>query len=146
MRIILILFAALLLGANPVSSAWASEAKPKAEADSNRTIEIQSVPAPVFMNGKLRNYIFLSVKLEMAKGQNVLAERERVHFVRDILVRNLHKTSIGKADKPDEIDEELTKKLVHASAAQVFGEKAVAAVTIVSADPLRQRQAIHRGG
>lgn len=145
MRAILPILIALSLFATLVSPAFAAGSKPKDGADSNRTIDIQSVPAPIFSNGKLQNYIFLSVKLEMAKGQNVLRDRERVHFVRDALVRNLHKTSIGKPDKSDEVDEALTMKIVQASAAHVYGEKAVAAVTIVSAEPLRQRQAI-RGG
>lgn len=141
MRKIFILLASLFLvaGLVPISSAFAAEGKAKAEADSNRTIDIQSVPAPVFKDGKLLNYIFLSVKLEMAKGQNVLGDRERVHFVRDAMVRNLHKTSIGKAGKFDEIDEAVALQIVRASAAQIFGDKAVSAVTITSAEPLRQR-------
>ncbi len=139
MRTLLLFFVSLFLFAAPLAPAHASGAKPKAEADSNRIIDIQSVPAPVFKDGKLLNYIFLTVKLEMAKGQNVLNDRERVHFVRDALVRNLHKTSIGKADRIDEVDEAVAIKVVLASAAQIFGDKAVTAVTIVSAEPLRQR-------
>lgn len=141
MRSILVFFlsAFLLLGPLGLSSAQASAGKAEAEADSNRSIEIQSVPAPIFKDGKLLNYIFLSVKLEMAKGQNVLSDRERVHFVRDALVRNLHKTSIGQADKFDEVDENVALQVVRASAAQIFGDKAVAGVLITSAEPLRQR-------
>lgn len=145
MRIFLLILISLFAFLAPIGPAWAEAAKAKEEADSNRTIDIQSVPAPIFANGKLNNYIFLTIKLEMAKGQNVLRQREQVHFVRDALIRNLHKTSVGKAGKPDELDEALAIQLIQASAAKVFGEKAVASVTIVSAEPLRQRQAI-RGG
>lgn len=139
MRSILVFFLSAFLLLGPLGLPIAQASEGKAEADSNRSIDIQSVPAPVFKDGKLLNYIFLSVKLEMAKGQNVLGDRERVHFVRDALVRNLHKTSIGKADKFDEVDESVALQVVRASAAQIFGDKAVAAVSINSAEPLRQR-------
>ena len=142
MRIIRLILISCFAFLAPIGPSWAEAAKAKEEADSNRTIDIQSVPAPIFANGKLNNYIFLTVKLEMAKGQNVLRQREQVHFVRDALVRNLHKTSVGKAGKSDELDEALAIQIVRASAAKVFGEKAVASVSIVSAEPLRQRQAI----
>lgn len=127
----LILSVLLLAGAGP---------PPKSGADDGaRAIEIASVPAPVFADGKLLNYFFVTVRVVVADGQNVVKLRERSHFVRDALVRRLHETSVAKAETFDQVDEPTLKAVVAAAAKQALGEKAVGGVEIIDAEPLRRR-------
>lgn len=107
--------------------------------DGSRAIEVASVPAPVFADGKLLNYFFITVHVVVADGQSVVKLRERAHFVRDALVRGLHATSIASAATFDQVDEATLKAVVAAAAKQALGEKAVGRVEIIHAEPLRRR-------
>jgi hypothetical protein len=123
---------ALLL--SPLSAARAAQ-----EDASARAIELSSIPAPVFSNGKLQNYFFVTVRVVVANGENVVKLRERSHFVRDAFVRRLHAASVGAPGRSDEINEKALLGAIEAAAKQVLGERAVARVEIVSAEPLRKQ-------
>jgi len=127
----LLLCVLLLTGAGPAPKAGAD--------DGSRAIEIASVPAPVFADGKLLNYFFVTVHVVVADGQSVVKLRERAHFVRDALVRRLHETSIASPATFDQVDEKTLKAVVAAAARQALGEKAVGRVEIIDAEPLRRR-------
>jgi len=142
---VLALFAALAAIAAPTRAQAAAGERPTArdkqikELNTARGMEVQSVPAPVFGDGRLYNYFFLNVRIVIADGQNLVRMRERVHFVRDALVRALHKTSVADPADMDTLNEELALQIVQAAAEEALGEKAVAGVEIVFAEPLHHR-------
>lgn len=139
MRFLAVLLLALTLPgfafATPTERPTAREKQLK-ELDTARGMEVASVPAPVFGDGKLYNYFFLNVRIEIAEGQNLVRMRERVQFVRDALVRGLHKTSVAKPSSMDVLDEEAALAVVRAAAEEALGKKAVSGVEITFAEPL----------
>lgn len=108
------------------------------ELNSARGMEVPSVPAPVFGDGKLYNYFFLNVRIEIAEGQDLVRTRERVHFVRDALIRALHKTSVAKPTTLDVLQEDVALAVIRAAAEEALGKKAVSGVEIVFAEPLHR--------
>jgi len=132
---------ALALAPAPVFAAGAKKADPKAgeeEFEVARAVEVGSVPAPVFDGRRLLNYFFLSVRVDMKEGENILRARERVHFFRDALVRGLHRRSVAAPQSFDVLDRAVALEVVKAAAAEAYGAGSIASVDVTSAESLRR--------
>ena len=70
------------------SAAGASETPATAEG---LALNIAGVGLPVIVGGRIRNYVFVTVKLYLGNGQTPEAMRARDPFFRDALVRTGHR-------------------------------------------------------
>lgn len=131
-----------LLGMGWASGALAAGAKPAAktdlEVDTARAVEVSSVPAPVFDERRLLNYFFVNVRVDIKEGENILRARERVHFLRDSLVRGFHRRSVASVDAYTELDREAALAVVRAAAEETYGADAIARVDVTFAESLRR--------
>jgi hypothetical protein len=137
MRIRLTLLAALLAAPFAFSAAPGKDDKKAAEVDV-RTIEQANVITPVVRNGRLVNYLFVTVKVELAQGGDVFKLKERAHFLRDSLIRASHRSALADPADPSKLNAAAAQAAFHAAAVEALGPKAVKAVTIVSVDSLRR--------
>lgn len=103
-----------------------------AEAGSGRTMDAPYLAVPVLRDGQLVNYLFVSVRFEIAPGVDLWRTRERAHFLRDALVRVCHSTQLASADDPNTLDQARALQVFRTTAAHVLGENAVGRVSIIS--------------
>src|SRR3569623_1276651 len=93
----IVLVAGLLAG-----PAAASEGKAKAAAP---TVLMSPVALPVIVDGRLANYIYVTLRLNLGPKVDPATMREKEPFFRDALVRAAHRTALWRAGDPNVLDE-----------------------------------------
>ena len=80
---------------------WRKE-KAKTEegaATSARSMDAPYLAVPVVRDGQLVNYLFVSIRIEIAPGVDLWRTRERAHFLRDALVRASHANELADPER-----------------------------------------------
>src|SRR5260221_119629 len=121
-RLILPLLAAAAL-ATPVLAA-----EEKKNDDNGLYVDLAQTGLPVIQDGRLGNYVFVHVRLNLAPGSNPVQLRTREPFFRDALVRAAHRTPFVIAGEPNKLDEAALKRTMMVEAAKIAGPRAVASV------------------
>lgn len=103
-----------------------------AAAGSARSMDAPYLAVPVVRDGQLVNYLFVSVRFEIAQGVDLWQTREQAHFVRDALVRAGHAHDLASPDDTDTLNQTRAIEVFRAAAARVLGERAISRVSIVS--------------
>ncbi|MDX2277037.1 MAG: hypothetical protein NW206_16420 [Hyphomonadaceae bacterium] len=116
-----------LAAANPPAEKGSGEA-----AASGRTMDAPYLAVPVVRDGRLANYLFVSVRFEIAQGVDLWRTREQAQFLRDALVRAAHANQLAMANDPNRLDDARAIQVFRAAAVQVLGERAVGRVTILA--------------
>lgn len=117
---------ACLLGARALASESATPSKPDLAY-----VDISAVPLPIAADGRLINYIFAQVRVNLKPSANILKLREKEPFLRDALIRAAHTTPFTAADSYAHLDEAKLKAAVLVSAREILGASNVAGVTIM---------------
>lgn len=97
-----------------------------------RSMDAPYLAVPVVRDGQLMNYLFVSIRIEIANGVDLWRTREQAHFLRDALIRACHANQLASADDPNALDEARALPVFRAAAVQALGERAVGRITIVS--------------
>ncbi len=113
-----------------------------AAAESGRTMDAAYIAVPVVREGRLVNYLFVTLRIEIAPGVDLWRTRERAHFLRDALVRAAHQRPIAHATRDDQLDNSAALAAFRAAAQEALGAQAVRTVTIVSTYSSRQTAAL----
>lgn len=126
----------LLAGLANASGSPAKE-KGKAEegeeaATSSRSMDAPYLAVPVMRDGVLVNYLFVSIRIEIAQGVDLWQTREKAHFLRDALVRASHANDLSDPQNNNALNEARAIQVYRAAAAQALGAQAVAGVSIVA--------------
>ncbi|UPT64761.1 MAG: hypothetical protein M0D54_09835 [Hyphomonadaceae bacterium JAD_PAG50586_4] len=87
---------------------------------------------PVMRDGVLVNYLFVSIRIEIAQGVDLWQTREKAHFLRDALVRASHANDLSDPQNNNALNEARAIQVYRAAAAQALGAQAVAGVSIVA--------------
>ena len=90
----------LMLNALPAAALAADP-----QADKPATLQLAPVAMPIVVDGRLINYVFVTVKLTLAKGADGAAVREKEPFLRDALVRAAHHQPFVLASDYTKVDE-----------------------------------------
>lgn len=99
---------------------------------SARSMDAPYLAVPVVRDGQLLNYLFVSIRVEIAPGVDLWQTREKAHLLRDALVRASHANSLADARDNNLLDQARAIQVYRAVATQVLGERAVGPVTIIS--------------
>jgi len=97
-----------------------------------RSMDAPYLAVPVVRNGQLVNYLFVSIRIEIAPGVDLWRTREKAQFVRDALVRAAHSNQLADANDPNLLDQAHAIAVFRATAQQVLGDQAVGRVSIIS--------------
>jgi hypothetical protein len=100
--------------------------------DVTRTMDAPYLAVPVVREGRLVNYLFVSIRIQIAPGVDLWRTRERAQFLRDALVRASHANALADPNNTNALNEPLAIQVYRAAAAQALGAQAVAGVSIVS--------------
>ena len=89
-----------------------------------------SLVAPVVVNGELDHYVFLSVTLELTDPAHKKLMLDKVPYLQDAFLRDVHQVSIAKENDPTVVDDAgLRERLLRVSAT-VVGEQVVKAIEL----------------
>jgi len=126
MRTILTGLVCLLLS----SPAMAAENKSK-EAVDVQFVNISPVALPIVVNGQLVNFVFVSLKLNLAPSVSVGSVRDKEPYFRDALVRTAYRQPFVVPTNYTQIDVPALKSRMMAEAARIAGPGVVVSVELV---------------
>ncbi|MDQ1153518.1 hypothetical protein [Brevundimonas sp. SORGH_AS_0993] len=101
-------------------------------------LSIPGLGLPVIEGGRLRNYVFVSMKLILGAGKTVEQMRSKEAFFRDALVRAAHRTPFTVPGDWTRLDERALSNALIAAADGISGRGSVARVQILSQAPRRR--------
>ena len=102
------------------------------------------VGLPIIAGGRLRNYVFVSLRLHLGGSATPETMRAKEAYLRDALVRAGHRTPFVVADDWTRIDPVALSASLIRSAATIAGRGSVTRVEIVSQAP-RRRTGVQTG-
>ena len=123
--------------ASAVSSASQASSSDKAPA-APAALSIAGVGLPVIEGGRLRNYVFVSLRLVLGAGKTVEQMRLKEAFFRDALVKAAHKTPFTVPGDWTRLDEGRLSASLAAAANGISGRGSVTRVEIVAQNPRRR--------
>lgn len=126
--------AAALILALASAPALASEPKSKTE-ESGQYVAVSPVGLPVVVGGKVINYVFVTVRIDLSPSANAAKLREREPYFRDALVRAGNRTPFTLASDYTKIDEARLIAAMTRDAAAIAGPGAVRGVKVVNQAP-----------
>ena len=126
----------------PVAVATAASAEEKPAGGG--VLAIAGVGLPVISGGRIRNYIFVSLRLHLGGSVTPEAIRPKEAFFRDALVRAAHRTPFVVPNDWTVIDGAAVSASLMRSAVSIAGRGAITRVEIVSQAP-RTRSVTQRG-
>ena len=107
-------------------------------APSGASLSIAGVGLPVIAGGRIRNYVFVSLRLHLGGSATPETMRPKEAFLRDALVRAGHRTPFTVPDDWTRIDAAALSASLLRSAATICGRGAVTRVEVVSQAPRRR--------
>ena len=127
----------LILALTATSSAFAAEKKDDKgkEPDTGQYVNISPVAAPIVLRGRLINYIFVTVRLNLAPNVDGSRMRDKEPYFRDALVRAAHRTPFVKPGDYTHVNEPMLKAALMAQAVRIAGPGVFTGVEIMSAQP-----------
>ncbi len=125
MRIAVLAFAAMLSFAPAFASGGGGE-EGAAEAgapgqDASITVELPMLVAPVTVNERLYHYAYMRVMLKAKDSATALTARDKIPYIVDAMLRDVHNSSIALNGNPEEIDGDGLKARLLAAANATLG-------------------------
>ena len=133
-----------LIAATAALSAVAVTAKAEDAPTGGQSLSMPGVGLPIITGGRLRNYVFVSLRLYLGGSATPETMRSKEAFLRDALVRAAHRTPFVVPEDWTRIDEAAVSASLMRSAATIAGRGSVARVEIVSQAP-RRRTGVQTG-
>jgi hypothetical protein len=138
-RAVLLVLALCALGSLAAASPAAAQpaAEKSAEGESARAMDVLNLIVPVVRNGRLVNYLFVNARIQLSTGVDPFRTREKGHFLRDALLKAVHRRSIADATRDDQIDRAAAQALILEVARQQLGANVARSVEILGVSSLR---------
>lgn len=108
-------------------------------SENPRVIDIPTMVMPAFHEGRLQNYLFVSVQLVAGEGVSAWRLRERTHYMRDAMIRASHRRSVSLPNDPTRIDVELAREIMAEGLADVVSLDQIERIEIVGVDTRNHR-------
>jgi hypothetical protein len=109
-----------------------------AAAGDPQFVDLSPVAVPIIAGGRIHNYVFVSLRLDLAAGIDAKTWRDKEPFFRDALVRIAHRTSFGLPGDWSKIDQPALKRVMAVEVQKIAGAGVVTAVEITSVAPQRR--------
>ncbi len=122
----------LALGAVLLATPALAGEKP---SEAGQYVDLSPVALPIVVDGRLINYVFVYIRINLTTGANSPRLREKEPYFRDALVRLAHRTPFTRYDDYTRIDQGKLKAALFAAAAAIAGPGTVKSIEIVSETP-----------
>jgi len=119
----------LMIAIAPVQPVLAAEEKGKAAPA--QTIALEAVALPIIVDGRLLNYVFCSIKLELYPNADGAKVRAKEQYFRDDLVRMGHRNPFTRKDDYTKVDEAKVRAEVMRIAPGLVGPGVIRSATII---------------
>lgn len=123
----------LAVSATAAAGAPSGDAPPAAA-----TLNLVPLGLPVITEGRLRNYVFVNLRLHLAPGRTAEQARSHDPFIRDALVKAAHRVDFSDAGDWTRLNERALAAAALAAARVTAGEGVVASVEVVNQAPRRR--------
>jgi hypothetical protein len=100
--------------------------------DVSRTMDAPYLAVPVVRGGRLVNYLFVSLRIQISPRVDLWRTREKAQFLRDALVRASHANDLADPNDNNALNQALAIQVYREAAIRTLGAQAVAGVTIIS--------------
>ena len=104
-------------------------------------LDIAGIGLPVISEGRIRNYVFVTLRLTLGEGHTPESLRPKVPYFRDALIRAAYRTPFVVANDWARIDDAAINALMTAAAPALAGPGAVTRVEVASQSPRRRTRA-----
>jgi len=122
----------LLLLAVAAPAAASDKKKEEPNKQVGQYVDLQPVALPIVVDGRLINYIFVSVRLNLTAAADTSRWRAREPYFRDALVRAAHQTPFTLAGDYEKIDApRMTATLMRAASAMT-GPNVIRSIVVTS--------------
>ncbi|MEH6697883.1 MAG: hypothetical protein V7672_04200 [Brevundimonas sp.] len=101
-------------------------------------VNLQGVGLPVIAGGRIRNYVFVSLRLHLSASATMETVRAKDAHFRDALVKAAHRTPFTVADDWSRLDATALSRSLMASAARIAGQGKVSRVEVLNQAPRRR--------
>lgn len=125
-----------LIAAFSVTPVMAEEGAATIKVDPS--IPLKPVAVPITENGKLVNYVFLSIKIILSPKADLYKLVGQEPYYRDALVRIGHRQNLGVPGDPNRVDEALLKAALKREVASFIDPRLIARIEIVRQDPKKR--------
>lgn len=119
-------------------TAQASEPKKEGKGDVGQYVDLQTVGLPIVSGGRLVNYVFVYVRINLTSGANAARLREKEPFFRDALVRVGHRTPFTDPADLSAIDTVKLRAALTREATAIAGPGQILSVVVTSQAPRRR--------
>lgn len=130
------------LGTLAVAGAVASSARAAgptgSEPTASASLNIAGVGLPIIADGRIRNYVFVTVRLTLGTGQTPEMLRVKEPYFRDALVRQAHRTPFVLADDWTRVDSAAIAAWLMRAAPTIAGPGSIAAAEVALQTPRRR--------
>jgi hypothetical protein len=120
----------LMIAIAPVEPALAAAEKDK-DKSAAQTIALEAVALPIIVDGKLINYVFCSIRLDLYPNVDGAKVRAKEEYFRDDLVRMGHRNPFTRQDDYTKVDEAKVKAEILRIAPGLVGPGLIRSATIV---------------
>lgn len=125
------------------TAAQANEGGGEGKKTEERWVDLAPVALPIAVDGKLINYVFCSLRVNLTAAADPAKMRAKEPWFRDAIVRAGHRTPFTLATDYTRIDEARLKASLLREAGAIIGPRNVASVALMRQDP-KQRSRLPR--
>jgi hypothetical protein len=110
----------------PVLAAEAAKAEKAEDSKGEKkpappTVSMPMLVAPVMVNGQMAKYVYLSVTLDLADEADKRVMLEKIPYIQDAFLREVHGATIALGEDPEVLDEDGLQRRLLAVCAKVAG-------------------------
>lgn len=131
-----VIAAVLALAAAPAHAAGGGKKEDK--GDVGQYVDLQPVGLPIVSKGRLVNYVFVYVRINLTSSANVARLREKEPFFRDALVRAGHRTPFTDPDDLSRVHVARLTAALQRDAAAIAGQGQIRSIVVTSQAPRRR--------
>jgi len=112
-----------------------SRAAEPAKPDADQAVTLSPVALPIVVGGRLANYIFVTVKVELTRSADEATLRDKEPYFRDALVRAAHRTPFVLRNDYNHIDAARLRAVMIREAGAITGPNTIHDVVVVEQTP-----------
>lgn len=133
----------LALAASAAQASGGGEGGEGGKEAAGQYVDLAPVALPIVLNGRLINYVFVQVRINLTPSADSPKIREKEPWFRDALVRAGHRTPFTKSTDYTVIDEARMKASLMREAGAIVAARNLLSITLVSQTP-KQRSRLPR--
>lgn len=114
-------------------------AEKKGEAPAGQYVDVSPVALPIIEQGRLINFVFVTLRLNLAPSANAVALRDKEPWFRDALVHTAYRQPFSVAGSYVAVDIKALKARMMVEAAKIAGPGVVISVDLVGEPQPKRR-------